>query len=149
MKKVALVVLVVIMVIVVGTLVAGRVGGNRGSSQDRGLAGFVDSFAPHTDVKPADVAGASCFNAALGGFAVEQSSVCQVRMPSKANRITLCLVQGQLSALTIKGRDYPAQQLGKKPMGCDDPLKFSLYDTGSVLVIGCLPFSAPCQIRVV
>jgi hypothetical protein len=145
-KKVVIIVLVVVMIGVLGLLLLTS-GGGRGTAEDKpSVITWIGSLAPRKDVRAADLAGSACFDAASEEFVVPSGS-CQIRLPADADRITLCLAAGVPQQVRIKGRDYGPQDADLGKLGCDAGESFSLYDTGSILIITALPVGGGCRLR--
>lgn len=141
-----MVVLVLLVIAVAAVLLRGQFAGERGSAGDRDLAETFRRWQPARAVRPAEVRSAVCWDEARRAFELSSGAACHVRLPNQATRISLCVADGPLVRLRVKGARYPGQVPGSQPMSCAAPLDFSLYDPGSVLTMICGPLS-PCLVQ--
>jgi hypothetical protein len=143
---IALVVIAGLMII----LLIDRPGGSD-PSVDRtpGFVGALRELSPHQEVVVNDVAGQTCWSDA-GQLVAAPGQGCVTRLPEDADRMRICLAEGELATFAIDGDKYGPQKLDENVIKCDSVdggQTFDLYDENSVLSLQCRPFGKPCVLR--
>ena len=143
MKKLTIVVVVVLVVVAASLLVTSPRGPSEPTTAQHPILERIRSLVPRHHVAPDDVGGAPCWNSDTGAFLLPPGGICQISLPEKANRLNVCLAEGQLSQLSIKGTDYAAQHADLGRLGCDvGGQGLDLYDRHSVLIMVCQAFAS-------
>lgn len=144
MKKVVIIVLVVFAVIMVAILVV-RPGGQQSKVEAPNFVKLLGSLAPHDDVTAAELAGKDCWNES-GVLTALPNQKCELALP-KANRMKVCLAQGTLDTLRIKGDNYGPQVFDPTKIPCSAGGEtFDLYDAHSNFALVC-GLAAQCVLR--
>jgi hypothetical protein len=143
-KKVVIIALAVIVGIMIVLLIV-RPGRREFDTGDPpGLFRALNELAPHHDVKPDDVAGQRCWDDA-GQLVAALNELCVTRLPQGADRVSICLAQGELTEFAISGDKYGPQKPDGAQLRCEAGGEtFDLYDDNSTLTVTC---NVPCLLR--
>jgi hypothetical protein len=123
----------------------------RGQGNDRtpAFVEAVDDLRPQRPVRAGELSTAACFDADTRTLLIPPGGGCQLPLPAAATRLSVCRIDGVVIALRVRGRDFPTQSADLGRLGCDaGGADFDLYDTGTVVAIGCAPAGGACRIRV-
>jgi hypothetical protein len=145
-KKIVIIALVVILGLMIVLLIARPGGQSLSADNPPGFVHALRELAPHQDVVANDVAGQACWNDA-GQFVAAPGEDCVTRLPEGADRMRICLEQGELAGLVIVGDKYGPQKHDKNSIRCDSAgggQTFDLYDDNSKLTVIC---KDPCVLR--
>jgi hypothetical protein len=145
-KKIVIIALVVILGLMIVLLIARPGGQSLNADNPPGFVDALRELAPHQDIEANDVAGQTCWNDA-GELVAVPGEVCGTRLPEEADRMRICLEQGELAGLLITGDKYGPQKHDKNSIRCDSAgggQTFDLYDDNSTLRVTCLD---PCVLR--
>jgi hypothetical protein len=156
MKKVAIIALVAVAILVIAIVIA-----QPGSKKPVNFASppkalkWIGSLSPKVDVKAADIAGGCVVN--NDTLVVTSATPCQTLLPTKPNRLRMCLVDGTLGQLVITGDKYGPQQVGAGKTTNTDSYDarcasnklfvFDLYDEHSRLAVQCA-LGPACQLQI-
>jgi hypothetical protein len=143
-----LIVLAVVAVAIVVAVGVWRPGAGRSVDPERPGDGveWLTGLLPASEVRADQLRGQACWDAA-GNLTVPAGGTCTTRMPEGATRISLCLAEGALVALRVRGARYGGQEIGVGSLPCTgERRKIDLYDEASVLTVSCGP-TVVCRLR--
>lgn len=145
MRKVAVVLAVLLLAAAVGLAVLPSSGGRFDPGRPDAGIGWLTGLLPGSPVRPDQVAGQPCWDAG-GSLMVPAGGICTTRMPSEANRLTLCLADGVPALVRVRGDNYGPQTIPTDALGCDSGgRRIDLYDQQSVLTVVCAALN-PCRL---